>query len=214
MAVSIRIDTRDFNATVQKLLEHSRSELPKILNKAGFSIAQTAVAVTKRAEKSVIRKYLNQQVVTNNGRTAPLAALIVNKRRGVGRGLYGEQMREAMNLFIQNQADSVNFLRAGWLSAMAKFARALGKPVGANAQRFLARFGYKWGEGRAAQKGIAPVAYMANMAFSRHTSTDNGIKFAQSGLQRAVNQQTDRMRKWIEDDMQKMTNRVVGRIFR
>ena len=210
--VSIKINTQEFQRVFKEYRKVSRRGLAEDLNQKAYSINIAAVAITKRGSKSAIRKYLKSE--SRDYPPAPIAAILVNKRRGIGHGLYGQRMKEEVNEFIRKQADSVNFLRAGWLSAVMVFAKAIGKAPGANAVRFLARFGYgKYGGGEIARPGFNPTATFYNMAFSRDTSTNNGIRFAQQGLQRAVDQEAKRMAPYIARKMQERANKVVQRLF-
>jgi hypothetical protein len=190
--VYIKVNTLQFNKWFAKNRAFSRRGLAEDLNQSAYSVAIAAAAITKRGSKPKIREYLKSSA--RIAPSAPIAALIINKRRGEKglQGLYGAEMKAAVVEFIQKQADSINFLRAGWLPAVVEFARAIGKSPGKNAIQYLSRFGYQGGGSRA-RPGQRPLARLWNSAFSRNTSTPAGIKHAEEGLQKALNQETRRM---------------------
>lgn len=220
----IRVDASQFNAALRSYMQHSKRELSEVINQKAYSISMAAVSMTKKANKAEIRRALNAEIVGNRHvgprrgttGTGPRAALLVNWNRGRKNlpGLYGGEMREAVELKTQRRADGVNFLRAGWLPAVAKFARAIHpqRSPGANAKNFLNRFGYH-GDGTPARPGTNPLATFYNMAFTRHTSTDAGYKYAADGLQRAIAQEISRMARHVAGKMQALSGRFALRFF-
>jgi len=173
--VHIRVDTQRLSNLFGQYLAVSKRSASEAINQKSYDITTIAVRTTKRAGKAAIRRYLKGP--SNTYPPAPAGAIILNWKLGKrGQpGLYGDEMKAGLEKFIQRQADSINFLRAGWLAAVAIFARKIGRPVGANASKLLARFGYNHGDATVARPGLNPTARFANMAFSRHTSTDSGI---------------------------------------
>ena len=194
---SIKVNMREFQRWFKRNREYSRRGLAEDVNQSAYSVAIGAVAMTKRGSKGRIRSYLMGP--SNVNPKAPIAAILINSKRSAkgSRGLYGAAMREAVIEFVRKQQDSINFLRAGWLPAVQIFGNAIGKSIGANAVQFLSRFGYGGGGAEKAKRGINPIARLWNSSFSRHTSTDNGIQFAEAGLRKAIDRETNRMRSRV-----------------
>lgn len=197
MNTKIEIDTASLERAFIKYREISRRGLAEDINQKAYSICNSAVAITKRANKANIRKELKAS--SRDFPNAPLGAILVNAKQGRfgRRGFYGATMKAKFDELVENRAGAINFLRAGWLSAVAVLASSIGKSPGKNAVQFLSRFGKGGGGGTAAKPGINPTAYFWNQSFSRHTSTNNGIKYAEEGLQKAVNQEVRRMGEYV-----------------
>ena len=219
MAVSIRIDTREFSQTLQRYLKECKNKtLPEILNQKAFSVLTSAITLTAKAKAPAIRESLNRIVADKKGGHAPLAALIVQSKRKANaqRGLYGGDMREAIKKFIDKKIKAIRFLSLGWIPAATKFGLALEKPkkpsakLVAIAKRFEA--GGQKGGGEIARAGFTPKAHFFNLAFSKHPG--DAVAISEKALRVAVAGQVKDMNIYIERKMQEMTNRVVGRIFR
>ena len=209
--VHIKVDTSEFSRAMREYMKYSKRDFGEVINQKGYSIAMAAARpFTKVATKSSVRKALSDKVMVGK---------IINAARGRKgeKGLYGKDMREAVKKFVQEHVDATNFLAAGWLSAVAVFARAIRRKPGVSALKFFAKFGYHkdgspTGEGRAATIGTwFPQASLANMAFSRHTSTQNGVKFAEDGLRLAIAQEITRMAAHLAKKQQQIANRFSGR---
>ena len=217
MAVSIRIDTREFNATLQRYLAASKKTLPEVLNQKAFSILTSAIGFTQKAQAPKIRASLNRIVPDKRGGHAPLAALIVQSKRGTAgeKGLYGADMREAVKTFINKKIAAIRFLSLGWIPAATKFGVAIGKRPSDKLVSISKRFekdGAKGG-GEIARAGFTPKAHFFNLAFSKQ-HPGGGVNITEAGLRKAIALQVKDMNIYIERKMQEMTNRVVGRIFR
>lgn len=218
----ITIDMGPANRALKEYAKVSSRELPELINQSSYNITTTAVAITKKADKSEIKRYLMSQSDISD---APIAAIIVNSAVGLqhrvirgyrpgGIGLYGADMKNAVADYVRQQMDAVNFLRAGWLSAVAILARAIRKAPGANAVKFLARFGTHWGGATPARRGNRMFASFYNEAFSRWTSTENGYKYAKEGLERATSQEASRIAGRIATHLQRRADQLFMRFLR
>lgn len=221
--VTIKVDTREFQRALKQYREVSRRGLAEDINQKAYSVMISAVALTKRGSKQNVRAYMHS--ASRKNPDVEVAPILINWFRGgggryhkaVGRGpgLYGQEMREKVSEYIRQQADSINFLRAGWLSAVAIFARAIGKAPGQNATKFLARFGFgKYGGAEIAKPGFNPTASFYNMAFSRWTSTKDGVRFAEEGLAKSIAQEVRRIGEYIAGKMQKRSDELVQRFLK
>lgn len=214
MKTTINIDSKGFDAGFIKYLELSKRGIVEDVNQKAYSVCISATAITKRANKSKIRAALRSASRVNQN--APVAAIIVNYNRGRRglKGFSGQVMKDKAEELIEQRANAINFLRAGWLSAVSVLARSIGKTPGKNAQSFLSRFGTGNGGGIAAKKSNNPTAYFWNQAFSRHTSTNNGVRFAEEGLQKALNQETSRMGEYVARKQKERASKAFSRFFR
>ncbi len=86
MKPTIQIDTRALDAAFREYAAMSKRGLAEDVNQKAYSICISAVALTKRANKSTIRRYLKSPSRINPD--APVAAILVNFRRGM-KGLRG-----------------------------------------------------------------------------------------------------------------------------
>src|ERR1051326_6360614 len=134
--VAFKVDTREFTETLRRYREISKRDPKKICDTKGFFIARRAVIETPKESRDKIRSDLGR--VTFRGRKAvglklrtvkrysrfgleeevPLAALIINKRLGKGRGLHGAAMAEAIKMMLGARLRSIAFLKSGWLPAI------------------------------------------------------------------------------------------------
>lgn len=239
MTGSIRVNTREFSATLQKYLQVTGKDLAEIVNTKAFFVARGAVRNTRKADlaamqaaigpngeevighrvrifkrKGVVRgKEITRTTFATLGK-APRLALIINARRGKAGlpGLTGGEMHAAMEHEWKKRKSAINFLRAGWLAAVAVFARAIGKPAGGHSAAMVERFGVHGGA-RVALPGFLVTAELFTTAFAeRHPG--QGLKLAAEGLQSAVNHETASMRAYIERKMQERINRLNRRVFR
>lgn len=124
----------------------------------------------------------------------------------------GPALNEAVKKESEHRINAVGFLKAGWLAAIYVFGTKIGKPVKKSTLKFYKRFGY--GGARAATAAISPKAEFWNMAASRHTSTEEGVKIASDGLQLAIDQQIGRMQQYIARQEQKRIDRMASRFLR
>ena len=208
-ATAVRVDTSEFSAAMREYMRHSKRDFSEVLNQKGYSISMAAAKpCTKRASKAKIRSDL---------RKVNIYALTQLRQRQLGRAPFPrEELRDAAKKYKQERIDAAGFLAAGWLSAVAVFARAIRKEPKEHAKKFLARFGY-FRDGRPTGSGIAcrpswfPRAELSNMAFSRYTSTDRGKEFAASGLGMAISQEVKRMAEHLAKKLQTSANRYLAR---
>ncbi len=104
MAISFKVDTREFDRTLKKYTQFSKRDIPVICNTKAFYIARRATKETKKASEAKIERAMNKRVKTQFNVTgfkvrftktkgvrrgkaigewvyAPLGALLVNAQR-------------------------------------------------------------------------------------------------------------------------------------
>lgn len=198
---------------------------PEILNTKGYFIARATTRETGKADAFRIRAQLGQTVrvnyLTKKGKVsvrrvltlpqgtqheAPLAALIINARRGrAGEpGLAGKPMDRAIRQLIGARIRSVSFIKAGWIPAIKKFAPLAAKG-GAPAMDTSAReFGRPKGDATPAKAGWNIHATLLNLAFGNRTSNrsrSRALAIGTRGLQRGMDLETASMNAYVEARM-------------
>ncbi|SRR6266568_9293321 len=203
--VNIKVDLRGFNKAFKEYMEFNKRALPEIVNTKAYFIARNALGTTKAADKEHIREQL--EAPSRNYPNAPLAAIIVNaQRQATGKnargrkGLYGERMRRAIDRLIRIRQSHVNFVRAGWKTAMKQLAPYVRSkagqaqiPLGIKERPMLG------GSKHAPESSWLPKASIWNSARDK---TGKGTEKIQTiiieGLQEAVNKEVRSMKQYIE----------------
>lgn len=235
-AVNIRVNDREFRQTLRQYIQVSRRTIPEIVNSKAYFIARRAIYETPKANKLTIGKSLSQllmsfkatakggrmvlKTVTRFGRLGqttqvPLAAILVNWQRGQRgkKGLYGEQMRAAVEHFILNRQRTIAFIRSGWLPAVKILAPYVPRKTGAapldpeTKQR-----GRQKGSAVPAQEGFRVTARIENaIAAGGKNAEHHGEavnKYAIPALQRAFANEEKSMRQYMEDKLRDSAKKV------
>jgi hypothetical protein len=197
MAVELNIDTREFNAALRQYIKVSSRTLPEIVNKRAVNIAFKSIRHTPKAKKARIKRDLKVKSRTNP--KAPLAAILVNAGRNPG--LYGDDMKQAVEELKERRAKSIGFIKSGWLGAvndLQPHAKVFRRTPRVNVK------GKPKGFGRPARKGLNPTAEIVNQVAG-------AVKVGSSALQRAMNDDADDMRTFTAKRMQKDANKFNAR---
>jgi len=227
-STQVKWDQSVFNRTLDEYRKVSKRTLQQIINTKAFYVARKAIWFTRKADSNRIKGQLGQFVsvrYTNKkgktatrrklalvqGRTvnAPLAALIVNKRRGAAGlpGLYGSKMTKAVREMLGARLRSVAFLTAGWLPAVRKLAPFATDKSKAPNDPAAKQIGRPKGDARAAPEGFNPIAEIVNNATTRNDEKGALRLYGGPGLQRAFSDEAASMRQYIEDKMRKDAER-------
>lgn len=214
MGGSIRVDTTRLAAQFRRYREFSKRGLAEDVNTKSYHILQAASKFNKRGDKAAIEETFSPQAtatatkvrITKSGvkrgreivetRFPPNAYAITQaKRRKLGKApLRGEELRAAVTKEFASRKKGIGFMASGWLAAIAKVARAIGKTVGKNAAR---REAQAIGDSQPARPGLNPTARWWNDAFSKTTTTDPPTTIAAEALQRAIEQEIRSMGDYI-----------------
>lgn len=197
MAVEITVDTREFKAALREYIKVSRRTLPEIVNKRAVNIAFKAIRYTPKARKSRINKDLKQKSRTNPN--APLSAILVNAGRKPG--LYGEDMKQAVEELRERRHKSLGFIKSGWLGAvndLQPHAKVFRRAPRVNLQN------KPKGYGRPARQGLNPTAEIVNQVAG-------AVKVGSPALQRAMNDDAADMKNFVAKRMQQDANRFNAR---
>lgn len=134
------------------------------------------------------------QFASDRSGTAPLLALIINKRRGQkGQpGLYGSAMKREFRKIFGARARSIGFLKSGWLPALNLFRRFSGGGAGARGlppvDTSTKQKGAAKGGGRIATPA-RPVAVIWNSASAKRDHKQALFKYGKPALQRAYDEE-------------------------
>ena len=238
-AVTFRVNTTEFDATLRRYQALSRRDPKKICDTKAFFIARRAVIETPKADKAAIKgdlgrvssgdrdakgryagkgkgvsRILSLRMVKRYSRfglevQAPLAALIINKRRGKGRGLHGAAMTEAIRAMIAARLRSIAFLKSGWLPAIRALV-GLADTRGAPRQEAAPiQVGVAKGYAIPAKEGWKAKTTIANSADAKHDDKTALYKYGEPALQRAFDAETASMKDYIERKL-KETAKTAG----
>jgi hypothetical protein len=208
----IALDYEGLNRTFREYAAISKRGIAENINQKAYSICLSAYGMTKRAKPSDIRSYLSGP--SNASASAPVAAMIINKLRGQQGlpGLRGDEMKVEVNRFIKKKSAHGNYLRVGWFLAIQAYAGKIGKQTGAGLNKFANRVN---GGGQHMQGGASPanpsnnpITRFWNTAFSKTTTTRQGVKIAEDGLAAAIQKQMRDMRVYIARKQNERTAQV------
>jgi hypothetical protein len=153
----VKLDTRAFDRAFAEYLKFNKRAIPEIANTKVYFVARNAVNTTLAASKDEVRQDLLKASATAPG--APLAAVLVQKARankgktkGSRKGLSGVKMAEAIERFIKQRQNTVNFLRAGWIAAIKAVEPFIPKKGGAPKYKKVKTKGVLKGGGKTAKE--------------------------------------------------------------
>ena len=130
----------------------------------------------------------------------------------------GGDMKAEIAKFIKTKTSHSNFLRAGWFQAIGVYARRIGKGLGKSILRQTAKIkgpsAADAGGATPARPGTRPFTTFWNTAFSRHTTTKEGVAIAEKGLALAIAKQVADMNRYIARKQKEGARKVFSRFLR
>jgi hypothetical protein len=225
-SVKARWDQSRFNRTFKRYMQFSSRDAVTAINTKAYYIARKAVWFTHKADKGKVESALGKYVaLPSNGKSktqrkrirlvkgtkhnAPLAALIINKRRGKltegGKGgLYGKEMARAIREMLMARFRSIAYIKSGWLpaiKALAKFADKRNEP---GIDFDSKQIGNPKGSGTPANLNETgkTIATIINETWTKHDPGGAAMfKYGASGLQKAFNDEAGSMTQYIKDKL-------------
>lgn len=199
MAISIQVDTKEFNAALREYIKVSRRTLPEIVNKRAVNIAFKSIRWTRKARKSQINRDLKQKA--RIAPKAPIGAILVNYKAGQDgeKGFYGDKMKQQVERMKLARHSSAGYIKAGWLGAfrdLQPHAKVFRRPPRGLGSGNAAKKGF----GRPAKRGINPTAEIVNQV-------EGAVKIGAPGLQRAMNADAADMAQFAAKRMQQDANK-------
>jgi hypothetical protein len=145
MEATFTVDTSAFQATFQEYLQWTSRSLTEACNEKAFFTARRATLETKKSSAQEIKSLFGEATILTlrkrrykgklgyrqsrnlssfHGQArdyqAPLLAVIINARRGEGKGLYGSEMLQEMNKAFNARMASLGFIASGFVPAIKK----------------------------------------------------------------------------------------------
>lgn len=172
----------------------------------------------ERKSEKASRVYGHTKVLRKGGAlvqysfTPQAYAITVQKLKALGKPpLRGDALYEAVRSDSFHRISASGFLAAGWLSAINTFAKKIGKATRKSTGKFASRFGY--GGATSAAPSNNPFTTFWNMASSRHTTTEDGKRIAEEGLNAAAIQTISKMREYVAKKQQQRTDKIFKKVF-
>jgi len=218
-ALSFRINTTEFDATMRRYKDFSKRDPKKICDTKAFFIARRAALETPKAAAASIKQDLGRIIVKKRQAVGmslktvkrfsrfglevqvPLAALIINKRRGKGEGLYGAAMTEAIHAMLAARMRSIAFLKSGWLPAIRKLVGLADMRGAPRQDRSAVQLGTDRGYAIPASEVWRAKTTIANSADAKHDKKEALYKYGEPALQRAFDSETASMLEYMERKM-------------
>jgi len=226
---SFKLDTKDFNQTIDKYIKFRNDDYLTEVNRRAANIIMKAMQYTKRADASKIASELRaiQQVRKLKGGTgretkakknrdfykgSPVGYKIFNWRRRHrpsslrpalrGKGLAWEQMGTQFDAFVKATKSSCAYIVAGWMPALNRY-----KQQGIKAKSDIKRSPSKQ---TSAGKGYAiPAQRAGDYLKTIFANSANGIeKIGLKPLQIAFSIEEKDMREFMEREEQKRVNKL------
>jgi len=218
-------DQSKFDAVLLAYLKVTSRTVAVALNTKAMFVARNAALVTFKTPKEKIGTELGRVIrtphTTRTGRTvmrrsieltmgrsneAPLAALILNMRRGKeGKaGLYGKEMAKAIRALLATRLRSIAFIKSGWLTAVRVLVNAgasrTGQPGSDSAVR---QYGQPKGDAVPANEAMQQqFATITNNAVGRDVKSNAALeKVGGPGLTAAFEMEAASMEKYLEDKL-------------
>jgi hypothetical protein len=242
MQATVTVDATRFKDTLREYMGWTSRSLTEVCNEKAFFISRRATLETHRASAQEIKTLFGQATIlalrkrrvkgklgyrtsknlsSFHGQArdikAPLLAVIINARRGEGRGFHGAEMTREMNKVFNARMKSIGFIPSGFVPAIKKLepfskygrrsappedpqAKVIGKPKGDALPAIQVSFG----------GGKVPDKIEAKLWTSLGGEGPRGAKITQAtleharkGLESAVEFERQSMEKHILDKMDK-----------
>lgn len=208
----VKLDTREFQSALRQYARHSKRSMAEIVNKRAINVAFIAMRKTPTARANRIERDLRKRISVpgrkGKGRPPRAALIIASGSRHAGRakpapGLYGAEMREAVEKLVKQRQRSRGYVKSGFMKSIRDLERRT-KGRAKRQPRNVQDFKRLPGEGRGARAGLNPTAEVINYA------TD-AVKLAGKPLQQAINADARDMRTFTAKRMQKDANKFNAR---
>lgn len=179
----------------------------RLMNAAGRAANKTPKADKLRIEAelgAVGRKFRiastgriirGRKIYATGRQGAPLAALIINKRRGPGRGLHGKAMEAAIRRMVGGRRRSVGFNTVGYFPGIKRLASTLKRPFIIARMSGISVVGQPKGRAEPAPPNtIYPSALIENSATAI-------VKIGGPALQEGMDEEAQEITRHIEEQM-------------
>lgn len=215
-------DQRKFDEALREYVKVSSRTLATIINTKAYYIARKAlwftiksdawqmktqlggiVTVQRLTKKGKLRNRRVLQLKDSRDYDAPLAAVIINARRGRAgdNGLYGKAMDKAIRGLLTARARSIGFIKSGWLPSIQILAPLSDKAGQPQIDREAKQVGRAKGTATPAKPGFDLRAEIVNLASPIRDKKGALLKYGSEGLTTAFQDETASMWDYIERKM-------------
>jgi hypothetical protein len=218
--MELQFDTSQFDAAMAEYIPTTERDLAEIVNKRALNVAFRAMRLTPKADryriaaevgeigrvlrvtkKGRLMRTSKRIYATRKGHSAPLAALIINKRReraGLP-GLQGKEMEAAIKRMVGARQRSAGFHKSGFIQPVRRLALATRNPVRVPFSE-ARQVGKPKGSAIPAVKSISPTATIIAEA-------GQALKIAGPAMQQALNDEATEMREHVARKLQQTANK-------
>lgn len=200
----------EFGRVMKQYREVSSRKDPKvILDTKAFYICRGAVRETMGPTRQRIENELVNLRTSKTAPDAPLAAIIINARRGAkgDAGLFGKLMAVAVKALVSARIRSRRFIASGWLQNIKDLEPyAEQKNRAPRRDSTVKQFGRpKGGASPASRNADSAVSrtIIANAASSNHDLKDALEKYGMPAFLKAWQAEIDSMKQYIMDKMRR-----------
>lgn len=234
--MSMKWDQSKFDRTFGRYMDHTSRDLVSAINTKAYYVARKATWFTHKADRGKMRTALGQRVTIEHtlkktkgidyerirhkkvlqltqarDHDAPLAGLIVNKRRGKKgqKGLQGREMGRAVRDLLTAREKSIAYTKSGWLPAIKRLAVLADKKGQPAIDTQAKTVGKAKGEAMPAMSlHSKSAASIINEAWATHDEGSKAFyRYGSSGLQRAFNDEAASMTTYLKDKMKPAENK-------
>jgi hypothetical protein len=198
--ISIKIDTTQYFETMNKYMRYSNRSNEDAVNIHAKYVAGKWYSLIPKGDKTKISGYLTGPSKPNH--QAPIAAILVNRDLGKKgkRGLFGQQMANAVEKYIRKESSHINYLRSG--AALAYKLMKLFVPKGNRAEINVSDIqikGLNNGGAKPARTSLSDWVPIASIWSKVKVSNDVSVKKIEDTAQKAVNLETVSMVEYIKE---------------
>lgn len=194
-------DQSKFDATLRQYIAVSGKEVVDVLNSKAYFVARKALWFTKKAAPKNITAL--RTAATESG--GLLVGAMINRRLGAKSlpGLYGKDMRQAINLLIASRRRSIAFLKSGWIPAIRGLdPKAKDKHMAAPRVGGVKQIGVPKGRFKAASES-SMTARIVNSAQARSDTKSALEKIGGPALNRAFDDEAASMMAYMNRKLER-----------
>ncbi len=225
-------DQSKFDELLGLTLVVSKRSVADAINTAAYYVARKAIWFTPKASPSSIAQLRTMRELKIKGgynvfgkrtgagggsRMAPIVAAMINARLGqkLYPGLYGSQMKRAVNDLIKARGKSIAFIKSGWIharDALKPLAVVKGGSLPPDDPDAYKSSGTKGHAVTARPDADLIFATIENATVAKHDKTNALQKYGSIGLQKAFDDEAQSMKKYLESHWTEQASDVVRKM--
>lgn len=197
--LSITVDKQvesEFLRAMDTAYVFTKRTAAQFVNTAFYFIIRGAMADTPKADRGKIRSSL--LVASKTNPKAPLVAIIINARRGVGNGLYGARMKLEQEKVIRSRQSHTKYIASRWIPALKDIGPATVYKTGAPKAPSMKLTKPATGGGLPAKEGENPKGYIF-ATIEKVCGAQGAYKILNDNLNRAIKEETASKLQYVLD---------------